>query len=169
MLLFNDYDIPLFTVMDQPKPYKNHTCAGLYYVETAQCFPMHGNGWYHYPIIKYCLDLQLIKNTDIKYVIESSLITQNDHFNSFIKYIVDTLPEKESKLAINSMIGSFAMGKENEFWKCINTTEDYREAFNAYIELNDCFINIQSYDKGEYYNVFEKHTSINMETEKPIY
>jgi ABC-type Fe3+/spermidine/putrescine transport system ATPase subunit len=67
------------------------------------------------------------------------------------------------------MIGSFAMGKENEFWKCINTTEDYREAFNAYIELNGCFINIQSYDKGEYYNVFEKHTSINMETEKPIY
>jgi hypothetical protein len=120
-------------------------------------------------MIKYCLDLQLINNTDIKYVIESSLTTPNDHFNKFIEYIVDTLPADKAKLAINSMIGGFAMGKDNEFWKCVNTTEDYREAFNAYIELNGCFINIQSYDKGEYYNVFEKHTSINMETEKPIY
>lgn len=169
MLLFNEYDIPLFTVMDQPKPYRNHTCAGKYYVETNQCFPMHGNGWYDYPMIKYCLDLQLINRTDIKYVIESSLITPNDHFNGFIQYIVDTLPADKAKLAINSMIGGFAMGKENEFWKCIMTTEDYTEAFHDYMEYNGCFINIQSYDKGEYYNVFEKHTSLNMETEKPIY
>lgn len=169
MLLFNEYDIPLFTVMDQPKPYKNHTCAGLYYVETTQCFPMHGNGWYHYPMIKYCLDLQLISKTDIKYVIESSLVTPNDYFNKFIEYIVDTLRADKAKLAINSMIGGFAMNKDNEFWQCIRTTEHYLEAFHAYIEREGCFINIQSFDHGEYYNVFEKHTSLNIETEKPIY
>lgn len=168
-LLFNEYDIPLFTVMDQPKPYKNHTCAGKYYVETDQYMPMHGNGWYDYPMIKYCLDLQLISKTDIKYVIESSLVTQNDHFNKFIEYIVDILPADKAKLAINSMIGGFAMNKDNEFWQCIRTTEHYREAFGAYIEREGCFINIQSFDHGEYYNVFEKHTSLNIETEKPIY
>ena len=130
---------------------------------------MHGNGWYHFPIIQYCLDLQLISKTDIKYVVESSLVTPNDYFNKFIEYIVDTLPADKAKLAINSMIGGFAMNKDNEFWQCIRTTEDYREAFNAYIEREGCFINIQSFDKGEYYNVFEKHASVNIETEKPIY
>ena len=169
MLLFNDYDIPLFTVMDQPKKYNGQTSTGKYYVETNQYFPMHGNGWYDYPMIRYCLDEKLIVSSDIKYVVESSLVTPNDYFNEFIQYIVDTLPADKAKLAINSMIGGFAMSKENEFWKCINTTEDYKEAFNAFIEHKGCFINIQPYDKGAYYNVFEKHISLNMETEKPIY
>ena len=90
-------------------------------------------------------------------------------------------PTKEERIKVTDLIlnfikknkrkvyGGFAMNKDNEFWQCIRTTEDYREAFNAYIEREGCFINIQSFDKGEYYNVFEKHESLNMETEKPSY
>ena len=114
ILYYQNYNYPLFTVMDKPIEYKGQTGAGLYYVETAQYFPFRGFGWYSYPLIKYGLDNDLIKSEEIKYVVESSLEVPHDYFNKFIDYLYDNI--NEAKLSVNSMIGNFKP-KPRESWK----------------------------------------------------
>ena len=72
-LYYEKYDYPVFTVMDRPIKYKNQTEPGLYYVESKSYFPLRGNGWYYYPMIDYCLSNNIIKKSDIKFVVTSSL------------------------------------------------------------------------------------------------
>jgi hypothetical protein len=86
-ILYNSkYNYPIFTVMDEIKPFNenNYKKCGLFFIETKQHFPLHGNGWYTYPMIKYCLKKKLITFDNIKFIIESSLELPNNYFNSFI-------------------------------------------------------------------------------------
>ena len=69
VMYHNKYDYPLFTVIDEPVFYQGIKKAGLYFVETMNYVPMRGNGWYSQPMIEYCLESGLIKETDIKHVI----------------------------------------------------------------------------------------------------
>jgi hypothetical protein len=99
-MCYNQFEYPLFTVMDKPTEYKGQTGAGLYYVETAQYFPFRGFGWYSYPLIKYGLDNDLIKPEEIKYVVESSLEVPYDYYNKFIDYLYDSIlaePDEKPK------------------------------------------------------------------------
>ena len=48
---------------------------GLYYVETDQCFPMRGNGWYSHAMVKFWVDNLLMNQSDIEYAVYSSLTT----------------------------------------------------------------------------------------------
>ena len=79
---------------------------GLYYVETDNYMPMRCNGWYYHNMICYCLENDIIKLENIKYVIKSSLSLPRDYYNKFIDYCYTNI-EQYSKLAINSMIGNF--------------------------------------------------------------
>ena len=84
-MYFNNYDYPLFTVMDEVVEYKGDCSKpGLYNVENfiqggigqpdqCQYFPMRGNGWYNQPMITHCLKHNLIQESDIKYVTLSTL------------------------------------------------------------------------------------------------
>ena len=57
-------------------------------------------------MVLYCLENNIITLDNIKYVIKSSLTLKHNHFDKFIEHINDKVPE-HSKLAINSMIGTF--------------------------------------------------------------
>jgi hypothetical protein len=81
----NTFDYPVFTVMDKLEPYKNHSCPGVYYVQTKNYFPMRGNGWYYNNMIEYALAEKLITTDDIKYVIKSSLSIPSNYYNKWIK------------------------------------------------------------------------------------
>ena len=169
LVLHNKFDFPQFTVMDNFEPYTGQTGAGDYYIETNSSLPMHGNGLYSYPIVKYCLDLNLIKPEDIKYCCIASLQIESTHFNNFIHHCRETLDEKRSKLAINSMIGSFAMDTETSLWKCLAITEDVNEAFSLFLSEKASFVDTNTSSRGRFYSVFKEINSINLETEKPIY
>lgn len=101
--------------------------------------PTRGNGWYYHNMVKYLLDEQLIKLTDIKYVIYSSLTVPKDYYNSFIDYIYNLLPEAQAKLAINSMIGQFKL-KDREFWKLITITTDINSAYYYFLHYKGTYI-----------------------------
>jgi hypothetical protein len=116
--------------MDEIKPFNKNKIknCGWYYIETKEYFPLHGNGWYSYPLMKFCLDENIIKYDNIKFVLEPSLELNHDYFNSFVdecynNKTLDKTNEKlyeiynementldivdPKKLAINSMIGGF--------------------------------------------------------------
>ena len=96
---------PLFTVMDRPEIYRGQKQTGLYYVETTNYMPFRNNGWYTYPLIEYGLQKNLIKETDIKNVIISSLEIPANYYNTFIDYLYSNV--EEAKLSVNAMIGNF--------------------------------------------------------------
>ena len=87
-------------------------------------------------MIVYCLQHDIIKLENIKYVIKSSLTLKKDYYNKFIDYVYNNIKDY-NKLAINSMIGKFKPNKiKNEMWYSNVFTSDSTEAFNSYIENN---------------------------------
>jgi hypothetical protein len=166
ILYYQKYAYPLFTVMDKPTEYKGQTGAGIYYIETEQYFPFRGNGWYSYPLIKYGLDNELIKASEIKYVIESSLEVPHDYFNEFIDYLYSNV--EEAKLSVNSMIGNFKP-KPRESWKSELITVDPSEAFYHYLRSKSSFIDVRIINEVKYYQVYSTSTISKEETDAPIY
>ena len=59
---------------------------GLYYIESNNYMPLRGNGWYYHNMICYCLENNIIKLDDIKFVIKSSLSLPKHYYNKFIDY-----------------------------------------------------------------------------------
>ena len=194
ILYYNKHKYPIFTVMDEIKQYnkdKKYNC-GWFYIESKQYFPLHGNGWYSYPLIKYCLDEQLIKHDNIKFVLKPSLKLNADYFNSFVDecYNNETLDKSNEtiseiynnmeislemtdpkKLAINSMIGGFKPSvNKNIRWKSLCITSKSTEAYEYFLKFKGCFIKTIKTENGNiYYHVFREIVKSNVETEQPIY
>ena len=167
-LRYNKYDFPLFTVMDQPKPYHGSKLKpGLYYVETESYFPLRGNGWYSQPMIEFCLSQEYIAKQHIKYVLESSLAIPSNYFNEFIDYCYNQLGDF-AKLSINSMIGCFKP-KERENWRTLLISSDPNECFYYYLKNNGCFIESRDINDKTYFQVYDRYFSSKDETEAPIY
>ena len=98
----------VFTIFDKVRKYKprNSIKEGLYYVSSDNYMPLRGNGWYYHNMVCYCLENDIIKLDNIKYVIKSSLSLKKDYYNKFIDHCYTNIKDY-SKLAINSMIGNF--------------------------------------------------------------
>jgi 5-methylcytosine-specific restriction protein A len=167
-LYYSKYDYPVFTVMDAPVLYNSQSGPGLYYVECGNYFPLRGNGWYYFPSIQYCLEIDIIKPENIKYVVLSSMSVAHDHYNEFIDYAYSTLDPSDAKLAINGMIGNFKP-KPRENWKSLFITRDSNEAYHKFLELNGSFINIRDINNENFYQVYNTYFTESEETESPIY
>ena len=194
ILYYSKHNFPVFTVMDEIKPFNKNKIknCGWYYIETKEYFPLHGNGLYSYPLMKFCLDENIIKYDNIKFVLEPSLELNHDYFNSFVdecynNKTLDKTNEKlyeiynementldivdPKKLAINSMIGGFkpSMNK-NIRWKSLCITSVSTEAYEYYLKNEGCFIKTIKTDNDKvYYHVFTEYIKSNVETEQPIY
>ena len=172
ILYHTEYDFPCFNVMDRVVRYNKdiHNKTGIYYVETQQYFPMHGNGWYSLPMIDYCLKLGLITHTNIKYTIQSILAIPNNYFVEFIDLCYSTLPIDLQKLSINSMIGGFKPNLDKHIkWISICITGNSCEAYRQYLENKGCFIEVIHIKDKKYFHVYKEIQSTNLESEKPIY
>ncbi len=167
--VYNNFDFPLFTVMDQPKNFAktDELNPGLYFVESEMYFPLRGNGWYSQPMSEFCLSEGYITKDQIKYSIEASLTIPSNYFNDFIDYCYTELGEF-AKLSINSMIGC-SKPKERENWRLMLITKDPNECFFHYLYHDGCFIESREIGDGTYYVVYNKYFTNKDETEAPIY
>ena len=166
-MYFNQFEYPLFTVMDEPEFYNGQKRAGIYFVHTTNYLPMRGNGWYSLPMIMYCLENKLIIESDIKHVIYSSLTIPKNYYNNFIDYLDKILPDK-SKLAVNSMIGCFKP-KMRENWRSLLITTNPNIAYTHFLNKNGCFIDTRHIGDHTYYQVYDRYFSNREESEAPIY
>ena len=174
-MYYNKYNYPQFTVMDKVEEYKgDHSRAGKYYVECKRYFPLRGNGFYSQPMIEYCLNIGVIQESDIKYVMYSGCEIKHNYFNNLIDHYYKTLGKyntddfKIDKFAVNTMIGQFKQ-KGKEHWRSICITPDVNNAFYHYMSKHGCFIDNIKVDESNYHIVYEKFTATHEETESPIY
>ena len=166
-LVFNQFDYPLFTVMDEPQFYTGAKKAGIYFIHTTNYLPMRGNGWYSLPMVMYALEQKLIIESDIKHVIYSSLTIPKTYYNRFIEYLDGVIGDK-SKLAVNSMIGCFKP-KMRENWRSLLITTNPNIAFSHFLDKNGCFIDTRNIGDNTYYQVYNRFYSNREESEAPIY
>ena len=166
-MYFNQFEYPLFTVMDEPEYYKGIKKAGIYFVETMNYLPMRGNGWYSLPMIMYCLENNIISENNIQHVIYSSLTIPKDYYTKFIDYLDSVMGDK-SKLAVNSMIGCFKP-KMRENWRSLLITTNSNIAYTHFLEKNGCFIDTRQIGDNTYYQVYDRFYTNKEETEAPIY
>ena len=134
ILIYQKYEYPIFTVMDSVTKYYGQCGAGLYYIESDNYIPLRGNGWYYYPMVDYCLQQNIIKSDQIKYVVLSSLSIPYDYYNEFIKFC-DTRLEKYSKFSVNSMIGAFNINIEKNVTS--STLGVIKGCYDAYLNHFD--------------------------------
>jgi DNA replication protein DnaC len=128
--------------------------------------------------------MKIIEASDIKYCVLSSLTLEHDYYNTFIDWCSANLPAQHFKLAINSLIGSLAINKENSFFKSLFIIKDRDEAYSEFLKLKGSFIKVIETDQfrgdskytmkqrkelGTYYQVFDESISLNIESEKEIY
>jgi hypothetical protein len=122
-------------------------------------------------MVPYCLEAGLIKETDIKYVIYSSLTIPKNYFNKFIDYLYSVMGDK-SKLSVNSMIGCFKP-KVRENWRSLLITTSPNVAYAHFLDKKGCFIDSRDIGEGKkkktYYQVYDRFFSNREETEAPIY
>jgi 5-methylcytosine-specific restriction protein A len=166
-MYFNEYDYPLFTVIDEPVFYKGEKKTGLYFVQTTNYLPMRGNGWYSLPMVMYCLENKLIKETDIRYALYSSLSIPKNYYNKFIDYLYNIMGSK-AKLSVNSMIGCFKP-KVRENWRSLLITTNPNVAYAHFLDKKGCFIDTRHIGDDTYYQVYDRYFSNREETEAPIY
>ena len=112
--------------MDKVEDFKPFASAydkpGLYYVEIDQFVPTRGNGWYSHAMVKLRVDNLLIHESDIKYVVYSSLTIPKDYFNPCIEYIYTNFGRYPNH-TINTMIGIFKISTKVKY-RTLATSED---------------------------------------------
>ena len=142
-MIHNKEDYPVFTVLDKVEEYveTEKIKPGLYFVESANYFPLRGNRWYHNIIIKYTLQQNIIKHSDIKFQIISGLTLKHDYFNPFIQHLSNKLEDEKDllKLAVNGMVGKFKP-KQRENWSSICIDENPNTMFYHFLKTDGSFI-----------------------------
>ena len=98
------------------------------------------------PILDSKIRLSEIKLNDIKYVVKSAFSLPKTYYNSFIDYWYDNI-KNHDKIAVNSMIENFKPNMtKREVWRSKIFTGDSCVAFNSYITLTGCFIDVKKID-----------------------
>jgi hypothetical protein len=102
----DEYGWSQYTPTDEIQPFDGTIATGSYYIETDNCFPLRGNGFYADAVANRLLLANSIKPEDIKYQVKASNKKPSDFFKDFVYSVADTFDGY--KLANNGFIGLLA-------------------------------------------------------------
>jgi hypothetical protein len=160
----SDLKLPVFTVMDDIKPF-DHTIdtvkVGFYFVESNNYLPLRNNGWYYYGVVDYCLQKNLIQKSNIKYKFESSISLDGDHFNEAIDKLTK-LPHNLGKQSVNFFVGLMRKGLTQT--DKMYYTKSFRQASSRFLKTTDKEMFIKKTKFGDD-DIFQVITSTKLETD----
>jgi len=161
-----------FSVMDRVEVYdaSKHNGTGIYFIESKNYLPMHGNGWYFKPMVDFCLAQSIITQDQIKLTVQSAFEIPFHYFNDFIDFCYETYDEKLAKFSVNSMIGSFNLNPAKNLHTI--TVGIAKNNLSSHIDLlknMDHFVNTFEINNETFFHMFKNSESTSMESENPIY
>ena len=126
LVMHSKFDYPMYSVMDYPTEYDGSEIkCGFYFVESKNYFPLRGNGWYNYAMVKYCIENQIEMKITHQFI--PSFTIKNDYFKNFAEFMIQlTEGSNLGKLIVNSLVGCWGIQSTN--MECINHTTDKYEA-----------------------------------------
>lgn len=186
IMLHNQIDYPIFTVMDQVQQFNGVlNKKGYYYIGKVKNYNLLrcGNKFINYQMTSLALADKLITENDIKYQIIASKSLPAQYFTEFINYIYSNFNEKQAKYYINSLIGY--LGKTNTssekhlfttskveacraFMKTFNTSGSINKK-EDFVKNYGEFMNIEMPDDQELYEIVETTESRLHENSFSIY
>ena len=144
ILLNYGMDFPRYSVLDDVEIFDGKLETGFYYIETANTFPLRQNGFYSYPLVRYCLDENLIENENIKYQLKPSFNIESDYFKDFVEHLDSIFEDNDSlkKLAVNSLVGLFGRRKNTFVENLICNRNESEEIACAYEDFHKPYLNV---------------------------
>lgn len=146
---------PLYSCLDDIEHYANDDIkVGLYYINTDNTFPMHGNSWYSHICTQNALNANIIKKEDIIYKFIPSRVISSKVFTDYYNCIKSKCNPDMCKLLMNYLIGTLNCTIGN---KELNYTTNSREEAIKYCQLPNakCRYNLE-------YNIYIVSTSVNV-------
>ena len=141
ILLNSNIPIPIYSIHDVIEPFNGCVTelrsTGEFYIDETILLnyktPIKIEaGFYSNILVSYLLEDLHMDKKQIKYKITTKKALKPDTFKEFIKYMFDTLPEKQAKIICNSLIGN--LGKKydivNEGFVCT----EYETAMNLWVQ-----------------------------------
>ncbi len=148
ILYYSKYDYPVYCSLDEPQVFSGNIQCGYYYIELFEkptneylYFPLKYNGWYSYPIVKFCLENNIIQKEFIKYQLLPSYIVKHDYFKIFVDFVMKKFEptnhefDQILKRLFNCFIG--CMGAKNDHSGTICFTKDTKEASYVMLKYHD--------------------------------
>lgn len=144
ILLNYGMDFPRYSVLDDVEIFDGKLETGFYYIETENTFPLRQNGFYSYPLVKYCLDENLIETKNIKYQLKPSFHIESDYFKDFVEHLDSIFEENDylKKLAVNSLVGLFGRRKNTFVENRICSRNESEEIACAYEDFHKPYLNV---------------------------
>ncbi len=166
ILLHSGYKFPVYSCLDNIEAFDGKIEEGFFYIESENVFPLRKNGFYSYPMVKFCLEENIITLSNILYQFKPSMKLQSDYFKKFVQHLDDTFDKDTTKLVVNSMIGMF--GRRD------NSVIDYMIFENGNTDDMACaftrFTNPYMFDITEKYSFTTSKISFDkLENTFPIY
>lgn len=139
ILLNSKYAFCQYSVLDNIEPYDGILKDGIYYIESKNCCPLRGNGFYCREMVEWCLQQTYILPSNILYQYLPSTAITPSSFEPFVTFLESQFEEERlKKLASNSLVGLFGR-REGEMFKsqlCANQ----EEVASSYWELNRPYV-----------------------------
>ena len=157
LVMHNKYDFPVFSVMDTPIKYENGDIqVGYYYIESENYYPLRGNGFYPYHLVKFCLENNIIQKSDIKYELKSSFTLPKDKFKQFSEFLINitsSIDPKISKLIINAMVGTWGTTKSDI--SSVELTINKDDAIYRMTQNDKAFVQAEKIGDQVVYQIFQ--------------
>jgi hypothetical protein len=105
ILYYGQFEYCVFTVFDKVDEFNSTKIKpGLYYVESDHYMPLRRNGWYYHNMIWYCLEKNITKLDNIKYVMKSSLSLPKNYYNKFIDHCYKNIKDYSKVVKANLLL-----------------------------------------------------------------
>ena len=109
----------------------------------------------------------MFQESNVKYVVYSSLTIPSNYFNEFIDYLNDTGGEYTKK-AVNTMIGCLKP-KIRTKWQTVSINTDPNNAFYHFLKNNCVHLDTREINDQRYYQIYKEYQTSRDESESVIY
>lgn len=167
IVLNREQDWPIYTLFDDIEPFGGAVKTGRFYVagkaQLSNSLPSIGERWMDSALVKYLLDRNIIKTSQIKFQWLPTHTLPAGHFRLLYQFLSTCgVPDSFLKQSINAMVGAMGHHTSRKYRGFVSPSRgmQYEDAGTPLLttKLNDELL--------LYYSVTEKET---FETHRPIY
>ena len=120
-----------FLSIDEVEIFDGKITNGFNYIETVNCYPCHGNGWYCDDFICSSIEFNIMSIDDIKYQLKPSNVLKSDYFKQFVEYVARLFTKDGYKLALTGFAGILAQLYHTSYKT--DYTQNRSQAVNAWL------------------------------------
>ncbi len=176
ILYHSRYNYCVYSSLDEVEPFSGKLKTGYYYLHLYNTpddellfFPLKYNGWYSYPIVKFCLKKKIIKSNHIKYELIPSYTVPHNYFQSFVDFVMEKADANNKEIYLifkklfNCWIGNLGSKIDHKGTICL--TKNIDEASYLHLKYTDRVFK----DTNGIYHLINQKNNKKLDSYAPIF